>query len=140
MNSLSYLEILKLAAPEAIITLTVLLVLGADLTVLRGKSIAARFNGGVLISVLGCVAAMFALDRSVVADLGGGMLVVEDTHTSYMPEYGGPSPPIWVVPMHSGVRPSTVVPTVIRIGRSRSWPARNRASSRDRPRLRSWLT
>jgi NADH-quinone oxidoreductase subunit N len=76
MNPVSYLEILKLAAPETIITVTVLLVLGADLTVLRGKSLAVRFNGGVLISVLGCVGAMLALNRSVVADLGGGMLVV----------------------------------------------------------------
>jgi NADH-quinone oxidoreductase subunit N len=76
MNPVSYLEILKLAAPETILTLTVLAVLGADLTVLRGKSIADRFNVGALISVLGCVGAMFAFNRCGTANLFGGMLVV----------------------------------------------------------------
>ena len=36
MNQISYLELLKLAAPETIVVLTVLVVLGTDLLGLRG--------------------------------------------------------------------------------------------------------
>ena len=36
MNPVNYLQILHLAAPETIVTATVLVVLGADVTVLRG--------------------------------------------------------------------------------------------------------
>ena len=57
MNPVNYLQILQLAAPETIVTLTVLVVLGADLTVLRGKSVAARFNVGAFFSILGCASA-----------------------------------------------------------------------------------
>ena len=60
MNPINYLDILKLAAPETIVTLTVLVVLGADVTVMCGKSIAARFNVGALLSILGCVSAALA--------------------------------------------------------------------------------
>lgn len=77
MNPVSYLEILRLAAPETILTLTVLVVLGADLTVLRGKSVADRFNVGALLSVLGCLGAVFALGRSGSHDLFNGILVVD---------------------------------------------------------------
>jgi NADH-quinone oxidoreductase subunit N len=76
MNPISYLDILKLAAPETIVAITVLVVLGADLTVLRGKSVAARFNVGALLSVLGCVGAVFAFNRLDTYDLFNGILVV----------------------------------------------------------------
>jgi NADH-quinone oxidoreductase subunit N len=80
MNPINYLDVLRLAAPEAIVTLTVLLVLGADLTVLRGKSIAARFNAGALLSVLGCAsAAVLALLRQQDANVLNGMLIVSPT-------------------------------------------------------------
>src|ERR1035437_4811586 len=77
MNPINYLQILQLAAPETIVTLTVLVVLGADLTVLRGKSVAARFNIGALISILGCAsAAVFAFTRHEEFNLLNGILVV----------------------------------------------------------------
>lgn len=77
MNPVDYLQILRLAAPETIVTLTLLVVLGADLTVLRGKSLAARFNIGALLSILGCAsAACLAFHRHVNADAQNGILVV----------------------------------------------------------------
>jgi len=73
----NYLQLLQLSAPETIVTITMLVVLGADLTVLRGKSIAARFHVGALLSVLGCAsAAVFAFTRNVTADHLNGLLVV----------------------------------------------------------------
>jgi NADH-quinone oxidoreductase subunit N len=77
MIPVNYLEMLWLSAPETIVTATLLVVLGADLTVLRGKSLAARFNVGALLSILGCAsAACLALHRHVAADPQSGILVV----------------------------------------------------------------
>ena len=77
MNPINSLDILRLSAPEAIVTLTVLVVLGVDLTVLRGKSLAARFNVGSLLSLLGCaMAALLAFTRHTDANLFNGLLVV----------------------------------------------------------------
>lgn len=77
MNSVDYLQMLRLAAPETIVTVTMLVVLGADLTVLRGRSVAARFNFGALSSVLGCaLAAAFAFARQEQFDLFNGIVVV----------------------------------------------------------------
>ena len=77
MNPVDYFQILRLSAPETIVTVTMLVVLAADLTVLRGKSIAARFNFGALLSVLGCAsAACLAFHRHVDANLFNGILVV----------------------------------------------------------------
>ena len=77
MNPVNYLQLLQLAGPETIVTVTMLVVLGADLTVLRDKSLAARFNGGALISIIGCVfAALLALARHSEANLFNGLLVV----------------------------------------------------------------
>jgi NADH-quinone oxidoreductase subunit N len=74
---MNYLQLLQLSAPETIVTVTLLVVLGADLTVLRGKSIAARFNVGALLSILGCVsAACLAFHRHVEANPFHGLLVV----------------------------------------------------------------
>jgi NADH-quinone oxidoreductase subunit N len=64
MNPLDYGQLLRLAAPETIVTLTMLAVLGADLTALRGQSVAVRFHFGAFLSVLGCAwAAAFAFSR-----------------------------------------------------------------------------
>jgi NADH-quinone oxidoreductase subunit N len=77
MNPVNYLELLRLAAPETIVTVTLLVVLGADLTVLRGKSLAARFHVGALLSILGCAsAACLTLHRHIPANLQNGILVV----------------------------------------------------------------
>ena len=76
MNPVNYLEILQLSAPEVIVTVTMLVVLGADLTVLRGRPIAARFNFGAILSVLGCAAAGLAFQRQETVNLLNGVLVV----------------------------------------------------------------
>ncbi len=74
---MNYLQLLQLSAPEAIVTLTVLVVLGVDLTALRGKSLVARFNVGALLSLLGCAsAALLAFTRHTDANLFNGLLVV----------------------------------------------------------------
>jgi NADH-quinone oxidoreductase subunit N len=78
MKSLDYLQMLRLAGPETIVTATMLLVLGADLTILRGKSIAARFHVGALLAVLGCAcAAAFAFFRTEHADYPPGILLTD---------------------------------------------------------------
>jgi NADH-quinone oxidoreductase subunit N len=77
MNNVDYLQLLRLAAPETIVTVTMLMVLGVDLTVLRGKSVACRFQVGALLSILGCVSAAFlAFTRQEHVDLLNGILVV----------------------------------------------------------------
>jgi len=74
----NYFQVLQLAAPEAIVTVTLLLVLGADLTVLREKTVAERFKFAGLLAIIGCVlAAVFAFARHVEFDLANGMLVVD---------------------------------------------------------------
>jgi NADH-quinone oxidoreductase subunit N len=74
---MNYLQLLQLAAPETIVTVTLLVVLGADLTVLRGKSLAARFNVGALFAILGCAsAAGLAFYRHLAANPFDGFLVV----------------------------------------------------------------
>ena len=84
MNPVDYLYILNLAAPEAIVTITMLLVLGADLTLLRGKSVAARFHFGATLSVVGCaVAAAIALQHEEPANLFDGILIV-DPRTNFI--------------------------------------------------------
>lgn len=84
MNSVDYLQMLRLAAPETIVTVTMLVVLGADLTVLRGRSVAERFHFGAFFSVIGCVlAAVFVFARQEHFDLFNGILVV-DRHTDFV--------------------------------------------------------
>jgi NADH-quinone oxidoreductase subunit N len=81
---MNYLEMLRLAAPEAIVAATMLLVLAADLTVLRGRTIAARFKFGALLSLVGCaLAGVFAIARQEQNDLLNGILVV-DPHTDFI--------------------------------------------------------
>ena len=77
MSGVSYLELLKLAAPEAILVLTALVVLAADLLALRGLERRIRLLVGAMIACVGCAVAiawMLALpDHATVLE---GMLVV----------------------------------------------------------------
>ena len=55
MSDTSYLEVLRLAAPEALLVLTLLAVLAADFTGLRGLPQRTRLTVCALIVVVGCV-------------------------------------------------------------------------------------
>jgi NADH-quinone oxidoreductase subunit N len=73
----SYLELLKLAMPEAIVVITALVVLGIDLTSMRGMETRLRLGIGAMISCVGCVAAIaWMLVVPTLGDAGEGMLVV----------------------------------------------------------------
>lgn len=61
MIGINYLELLRLAAPEAILTVAALLVLAADLLVMREQPLRHRRLIGTLIGVIGCLAALAAL-------------------------------------------------------------------------------
>jgi NADH-quinone oxidoreductase subunit N len=77
MSGVSYLELLRLAAPETIMVLTVLVVLAADLFALSGLELRFRLLIGAMISCVGCAAAiacMLALPQH--ATFLEGMLVV----------------------------------------------------------------
>jgi NADH-quinone oxidoreductase subunit N len=72
-----YLDLLKLAAPETILTLTVLAVLAADLLALRELELRLRFLIGGMIASFGCAAAIaWMLVMPEHGDFMGGMLVV----------------------------------------------------------------
>lgn len=74
---MSYLALLKLAAPETILVLAALAVLAVDLTAMRGMETRLRFIIGGMVAGLGCVAAVAWL--VVVPTHGeawGGMMVV----------------------------------------------------------------
>jgi NADH-quinone oxidoreductase subunit N len=61
VNGFNYLELLRLAAPEAILTVVALLVLAADLLVMREQPLRSRQLIGSLIAALGCLAAIIVL-------------------------------------------------------------------------------
>ncbi|NOS71734.1 MAG: NADH-quinone oxidoreductase subunit N [Verrucomicrobia bacterium] len=74
---MSYLELLKLAAPETIVVLTALAVLAIDLTSMRGFEVRLRFTIGGMIASLGCAAAiLWTLVVPAQADVMSGMLLV----------------------------------------------------------------
>jgi NADH-quinone oxidoreductase subunit N len=74
----SYLELLKLAAPETIVVLTVLAVLAADLLALRELETRVRFVIGGMMASVGCAAAIaWMLVLPEHASAPGGMLVVD---------------------------------------------------------------
>lgn len=76
--NVSYLALLKLAAPETIVVLTALAVLTTDLTALRGVTTRFRFAIGGMIACLGCAAAiawLCALQPH--GQAGGGMFVAD---------------------------------------------------------------
>jgi NADH-quinone oxidoreductase subunit N len=78
MSEVSYLELLRLAAPETIVVLTVLVVLTADLLALRGLELRFRLLIGAMIACAGCAVAiawMLALPQH--ATFLEGMLVVD---------------------------------------------------------------
>jgi NADH-quinone oxidoreductase subunit N len=78
MPATSYLEILKLAAPEAIVVLTALAVLGVDLVVMREQPRPFRFLIEGLVAVFGCVAAIFLMvNLEIHGRLAGGMMVAD---------------------------------------------------------------
>ena len=73
---MSYLELLKLAAPETIVVLTALVVLGIDLTTMRGMETRLRFIIGSMITCVGCAAAiLWLLVVQPHGEVTGGMLV-----------------------------------------------------------------
>ena len=78
MNAINYLGLLKLAAPETIVVVTALVVLGADLLAMRDLDARFRLIIGAVISCAGCAAAialMAALPQH--ANFLEGMLVVD---------------------------------------------------------------
>ena len=77
MSGVSYLELLKLAAPETILVLTVLALLGADLVALRGVGLRVRLLVGAMVACAGCAAAIgWMLVAPQNATFLEGMLVV----------------------------------------------------------------
>ena len=78
MSGISYLELLKLAAPESVVVLTVLVVLTADLLALRVLEPPLRLLISAMIACVGCAVAiawMVALPQH--ATFLDGMLVVD---------------------------------------------------------------
>src|SRR5579863_8248512 len=75
---MSYLELLKLAAPETIIVVASLVVLVADLVALRDLERPWRLAIGAMISVLGCVVAIGSmLSLPERGNFQDGMMVVD---------------------------------------------------------------
>lgn len=75
---MNYLQLLNLAAPEALIVLTALGVLGVDLMALRDMEARLRFKVCGLVACGGCVAAIaWMLALPTQADFLGGMLVIK---------------------------------------------------------------
>jgi len=74
----SYLELLKLAAPETIVVIAALVVLAIDLTTMRELDTRVRFIIGGMIAGVGCMAAiLWMLVMPAHANAFGGMLVVD---------------------------------------------------------------
>ena len=75
---MSYMEVLKLAAPETVLVVIALAVLAVDLLALRGQPVSMRFGIGAAVAGLGCAATMLMLlGRHAHANLLDGMLVVD---------------------------------------------------------------
>lgn len=78
MNGIDYLELLKLAAPEAILVATALLLLAIDLLRMRRKTTSERSAVACGIAAAGCLAAIVWLGgTSTQASALGGMLVID---------------------------------------------------------------
>jgi NADH-quinone oxidoreductase subunit N len=74
----NYLQLLQLAAPETVVVLTALLVLGVDLLGMRGEPVSRRFGVGAAVTALGCLAAMFlTLGQHESANLSNGIFIVD---------------------------------------------------------------
>ncbi len=75
---MSYLELLRLAAPETIVAVVALAVLVIDLTTMRELETRVRFAIGAMIAGVGCLAAiMWMLVMPAHENALGGMLVVD---------------------------------------------------------------
>ncbi len=75
---MSYLELLRLAAPETIVVITALVVLAIDLTSMRGLDGRLRFTIGGMLASVGCAAAIaWMLVMPAQANAFQGMLVVD---------------------------------------------------------------
>src|SRR6266705_2848282 len=75
---MSYLELLKLAAPETLVVVAALVVLAVDLTTMRELDARVRLIIGGMIGGVGCVAAiLWMLVMPAHANAFGGMLVVD---------------------------------------------------------------
>jgi NADH-quinone oxidoreductase subunit N len=75
---MNYLEILKLAMPEAILTVAALAVLFVDLIVMRGVERAYRRRISAVLAGLGCLAAgIWLIQASSGGVVGNGMFVVD---------------------------------------------------------------
>ena len=76
MSDTSYLEVLRLAAPEALLVLTLLALLAADFTGLRGLPQRSRLTLCALIVVVGCViSSALLLGIAPSGEIMRGMLV-----------------------------------------------------------------
>jgi NADH-quinone oxidoreductase subunit N len=76
---MSYLEVLKLAAPETVVVVAALAVLAIDLTSMRGMETRLRFILGGMVACVGCVAAIgWMLVIQPHGQLPGGMLVANE--------------------------------------------------------------
>lgn len=77
MNGSSYLELLRLTAPEIIVALTALLVLVLDLSFLRQAALAMRLRCAMMVACIGCVLSLLTLEMfPMQGALPDGMLVV----------------------------------------------------------------
>jgi len=80
----NYFQVIQFAAPETVLTITVLLVLAVDLIALRGESLARRFETGALVTCVGCLlAAVFTFTHYGATDPFHGLLVV-DARTNFI--------------------------------------------------------
>src|ERR1700678_735354 len=77
MTGSSYLELLRLTAPEIVVALTGILVLVLDLSFLRRTSLALRVRSAAVAASSGCILALAVMERfSAPGSLPAGMLVV----------------------------------------------------------------
>jgi NADH-quinone oxidoreductase subunit N len=77
MNPGSYLELARLTLPEILVTISGLIALTLDLTVMQRHRLSSRWMAGALVACTGCASAMvLLLMRPVQASLYDGMLVV----------------------------------------------------------------
>lgn len=78
MMAVSYLEILKLAAPETILAVAAFLVLAVDLLVMRQEPVRSRFIIGVALASFACLGATFWMfSAGEHGQLANGILVVD---------------------------------------------------------------
>src|SRR5262249_40181300 len=76
--STGYLSMLRLAAPELVLTITVAIILAVDLLAMRGVELHFRRAVGALVCCVGCVVSIgWLLAMPAQGHLADGMLVVD---------------------------------------------------------------